>query len=398
MNAGVFRYEAVDGKGVRSAGDVIAATSADAYRSLAARGLTPVSLRAGGSANARGGFREKDLASLTHQLSAVLASGVSLAEGIRAVAAQYEPGRARSILESLAADVESGKPFSQAIAAQGDTFGEIYVETIRAAEASSSLGPALTFLAENIERSSEIRQQVRGALSYPVIVFCVLSLAVLFMILVVVPRFESIYASRGVELPALTQGLIAVSNAIRGWWMVLVPALAAGAWWARTSLARPEGRAALERWLVATPGVGSILTDAAVARFARVLGLASASGCGVIEAVRMAGRASGSFAIARDADLASESMRRGKPFPEAMSGCRSLPPFARRLLGSGADATKIEPMCKLVARQCEREATVAAKAIATTAEPVLVVLIASVVLTVALAIFLPMWDMVKLVG
>jgi type II secretory pathway component PulF len=284
------------------------------------------------------------------------------------------------------------------MSAHGDVFGEVYVETVRAAETSGNMTKILEYLAEMLERAEENRRQIRAALAYPVVVVTVLTLATSFLIAFVVPRFAKLFAARGVDLPLITQALVTVGEVFHSyWWAILGAVVGAGMLlgWARR---RPHAWLVVDALLHRIPLVRTVLVSLGVARFARVFGLCLSSGLGLIDCLAMSGRASGRPMLERDVDLMIDRVRDGGRLSDVLSKCEYLPPFARRMLSAGEESAELTRMCAIVARQHERDAESLAKGLATIIEPLLVILIAAVVLTVALAIFLPMWNMVSILG
>jgi len=215
---------------------------------------------------------------------------------------------------------------------------------------------------------------------------------------VVVPKFADMFAQRGVDLPALTQALQAVGISLRDfWWLYGLGALGVFTL-IRAAWRVPQGRAAIDRSLHRVPYLSRVLTGLAVSRFSRVFGLGLQSGLGLIESLEMSGRASGRPLLMNDVHEMIEQVRQGGRLSDAMRRCRYLPPFAKRLISAGEEAAELSRMCSLVARHYDRESSDLTKNASTVIEPVLIALLTGVVLMIALAIFLPMWDMVGLVG
>jgi len=436
MSALTFEYVALDKAGARRKGTTRASDRVEAYRQVASQGLTPLSLSPAKAAarGRRGGVKAKDLVNFTHQFSVLIEARIPIADGLRSIADQEGQGRLSEVVEDVAQRVEAGSGLASAMASHRDVFGETYVETLSAAERTGNMIKVLQYLAEMLERGEESRQAVRGALMYPLAVMSVLTGATIFLIAVVVPKFARMFESRGVDLPPLTMILMALGESFRGyWWAYLggiaiafagarlalrtpegrlaidqalhrVPAVRqilvslAVARFARLALRTPEGRLAIDQALHRVPAVRQILVSLAVARFTRVFGLCLSSGLNLIEALSLAGRAAARPTLQRDVDRMIEQVEAGGRLSEVMPTCAYLPPMARRLLSAGEEAAELTRMCDVVARQHEREAASLTKNIATVIEPLMVVAIAAVVLVVALAIFLPMWGMVNLMG
>lgn len=396
-----FQFKAVDAAGAVSAGVIPGESRVEIYRQLVARGLTPTDIRPVASLikrGGRGGVKTKDVAHFAQQLSVLIGARIPLADGLKSIAEHESNPRFKDVLKHIGTRVEAGEQLAYAMQQHAEVFGDVFLETVRAAEKSGNMTRVLEYLAEMLERAEETRQQVRGALMYPAVVVSVLSLAVLFLVGFVVPKFGKMFESRGVELPALTKALLFAGNTAQDyWWALLILAIGAGVGVFRVAQTE-SGRLMIDRSMHRIPLIKGLLVGAAVSRFSRVFGLCLSSGLGLIESIEMAGRASGRAMMQRDAERMIEQVKAGGRVSAVLEACTYLPKFARRMIAAGEESAELPKMCNVVARQYDRETSVTAKNLATVIEPIMIVLIAAVVAVVALAVFLPMWDMVKLVG
>lgn len=398
MSAVAFEYRAVDRSGREHRGVAQAPTRETAYRHVLAMGLTPTDLRPASGRRRSRSVKAKELAQFTHQLGVFIESRIPLSAALADIAEQETNDRFRAVLTDVAAHVQAGEQLSASMARHASVFGEVYVESIRAAEQSGTMSRILEHLAEMLERMDETRRQVRGALLYPAIVLGTLTIAVSFLVTFVVPRFAGMFRARGVDLPVLTRVLMWLGESARQWWWVWLLALAACVVLGPRLARAPAARTGIDRLLHRVPVIRDLLRGLALSRFARVLGLSLSSGLGLIDALLMSGRASGRPMLEADVRRLAEQVRVGGRLSDILPSCPYLPVFTRRLLAAGEQAGELPRMCSTIARQYERETSQLARNLGTVIEPVLVVLIAGVVLFVALAIFLPMWDMVKLMG
>lgn len=401
MRALAFEYRAVAGDGNVTRGVLAAATREAAIRAVRDLGLTPVHVAAAAREQgpARGArVRTRDTMRFTSQLGVLVGARFSLGEALATIAEQEDHAGLRAAVLAIAARVQSGSSLASAMAEHPQIFSDVYVETVRAAERSGDLITVLDHLSAMLERADEVRRQVHGSLLYPACVVGVLSAAVMFLLGFAVPRFAGMFAQRGVELPTLTQALIGVGQFLSSTWYVLLPAGLVGAVSLRRAWQNPRTRVYLDAGLDRVPVVAAILQGMAVSRFARVLGISLGSGIDLIASLRMAGRASGRPSLAASADRLAEQVRAGDPFGTRIETCHDLPRFARRMLAAGDRAADLRRSCGMIADYYEREAMHLSKLLSTMIEPVLVVLIATVVLFVALAIFLPMWNLVQVLG
>ncbi len=403
-----FKYTAIDKSGVQSKGLTQAGSETEAIRKISALGLTPLGLKCVATGASGGVMRRlgrsgthiglKDLAHFTYQLGVMVSSRIPLSEGLHSIAEQERAGHFKDIITDIARRIESGENIASALSAHQSSFGEVYIETIRSAERSGNLTKVMEHLSEILERTQEMRSQVRAALTYPLCVIGVLGLAVTFLVGFVVPRFATMFQQRGLDLPAFTRALMLFGTSIQHYWFAYLIACALAIVGLRSAWRNPRGQAIIDRLLHRIPYIRDILRGLALARFSRVLGLSLSSGLGLIESLELAGKASGRPTLRADVSTMASQVRTGGRLAEVLPKCPYLTPFTRRMLSAGEQSAELPRMCNVVAKHYERESTSLAKNISTIIEPVLIVAIAGVVLVIALAIFLPMWDMVKLVG
>jgi type II secretory pathway component PulF len=339
----------------------------------------------------------RDIAHFTYQLAVLMEAGISVVDGLRSVADQEPNERLREVMEDLARRISAGDNVTRAFSAHRDLFGDVYVGTVHAAEVSGNMVAVLNKLAEMLESRAEMNKAVKGALMYPACVVGVLGLAVTFLLIFVVPKFGSMFAARGVELPGPTQLLLDFSGFMRTYWYLVLAAVGSGIMGLRSAWRRPAPRQRIDRWLHNIPYLRHLLTGLALSRFCSVFGLSLRSGLSLIDALEVSGRASGRPLLQADAEKMQEQVKHGGRLSDVMMRCAYLPGFARRLLTAGEEAAELSRMSEIVARHYEREVTHLTKNVATIVEPLLIVGLAGIVLIIALAIFLPMWNMAVLI-
>jgi MSHA biogenesis protein MshG len=249
-----------------------------------------------------------------------------------------------------------------------------------------------------LEKGQEQARMVRGALMYPICVVSVLALAVLFLCGFVVPKFAKMFQSKSLKLPIFTEMLMAFGVSIQNYWYVYLIAIAAVAFGVRLAWLRPDGRAAIDRFCHRIPYLRTILIGSTISRFSQIFALSLQSGLGLIESLELAGKSAGRPLLSRDVSRMIAQVRSGGRLMEVLNVCTYLTPFTKRMLTAGEQSAEIPRMCGVVSRHYDRETSHLTKNLSTIIEPVLIVSIAGVVLVIALAIFLPMWDMAKLVG
>ncbi len=403
MSATAFSYVAVDAAGRRRRGTLEAAGEREAYRQLANSGLTPVTIRGAQprperqAASFRAGrdrVTAEDISALTREIGVLVEARIPLAHGLVSIAEQEKRPALREVVRDLALMLESGRPLTEALTKHEKHFGEVYVNTVRAAEATGNLGEVMRMLAEMLERRAENARLLRRALAYPAFVLAFVLIALVVIVVFVIPRFSLMFEASGAELPAVTVALQQASESLRAWWFLYaggaVGAVAGAIGWWRTD----SGRRCIELAALRVPVVGQLLVAVAAARFSRVLSIALGSGLDLPEALRLAGAATGRPVFVSDTEAMSARVRGGAPLREVLRLTPYLPPFARRILGAGSDAREIAAASDVVARHFDRESEHLAKSAGALAEPIMTVAMAGIVLLVSLSVFLPMWQMV----
>jgi type II secretory pathway component PulF len=394
-----FQYQAIDRRGMRARGVLQAADRSAAYRQIRAAGLQPLRIRAMRSGRMRSRkVTLKDVSHLTHQFAVLMEARIPIVEGLRSIAEQENNARLRAVLTDVADKIAAGSGVTEAMTQHRAIFGDVYVETIRAAEKTGNLVSVLQLLSEMLERQYETQKGVKSALMYPICVVAALSGAVTFLMMFVVPRFAEMFKSRGIDLPLPTQILVTGSELLKSYWYIVLVLILAAFISARNAWRSPRRRAAIDAVLHRIPVLRDLLRGLAISRFTQVLGLSLRSGQSLLEALSLAGRASGRPLLAADAEKMREQVNHGGRLADVLLTCSYIPSFTRRMLTAGEEAGELSKMCAVVTRHYDREVTHLTKNVTTVIEPIMIVGLAGVVLLVALAIFLPMWNMAALVG
>ena len=393
-----YKYRAVDAQGQQRRGILLAENQSEAYRQLTTAGMKPVKLVA--RRRSAGGKRKvgtKELAHLTYQFSVLMDARIPIADGLRSIAEQ-ESGRLQEVVRDVASQIESGYSVTDALIQHRSVFGDVYIETVRAAEVSGNMVKVLGRLAEMLERQSESNKNIKGALIYPICVLVAMVLGASFLMIFVIPKFTSMYASRGIDLPLPTQLLMSLSVALRSYWPLVLGVVVGVAYLVRKAWSRQTTRRKMDRWLHKVPFLRDVLKGLAMSRFSHVLGTSLQSGLGLIEALEMAAGASGRPMLQNDVEKMTEQVKQGSKLADVMLACAYMPGFARRMIAAGEETAEMSRMCEIVARHYDREVEHLTKSLPTVLEPILIVGLAGIFLVIALAIFLPMWDVGNLMG
>ncbi|HLP85638.1 MAG TPA: type II secretion system F family protein [Phycisphaerales bacterium] len=398
MSVTTYHYEAIDAQGAQIKGSIRAMDEAEAYRKLAASALTPLVLsavkeRASGMSFNR--VNLTDIVNLTRELAVLVEAKIPLDRGLISIAEQERKPELAAMIRDIATMIEGGQTITSAMDKYRATFGDVYIETMSAAEKSGNMQAVTTHLAEMLEKQLEARSQLRRALAYPVIVLCMVGVALAVIVGFVVPKFAATFAQGGKQLPLATKIVQAVGASFNAYWWAYLLGLAGTLIALTITWRNPKGRLVLEALLLKLPYVGKVITSMAAARFSRVLAIALSSGLDVIEAINIAGRSTGRPIFVNDCVNMTDSLRQGERLVDVLQRTRYLPPFAKRMIGAGKDAKELSRSCEIVSRHFDREASNLAKNVNTIVEPIMTVALAAIVLVVALSVFLPMWQMAR---
>ncbi|GAB4548472.1 MAG: type II secretion system F family protein [Phycisphaerales bacterium] len=402
MSTHTFQYAAIDANGSIVKGSIKADDRQSAFRALGQRGLKPTKLTGKGGLGARtkrsGRVSRKDVARFVHQLSVLLSARLPVTDCLTSIAEQETNARLKSIALSIASSVEAGGSLTDAFAQHERVFGRVIVETVRAAEKSGNLISVLETLGEMIEDEGEMTRAVRGALIYPACVLFAIVCAVTFLLMGVVPRFATMFQERGVDLPPITVGMMAVGNSLRAFWWAYLGGIVATLVVGHRVWRSARGRLVIDRWLHLVPRLRSVLVGLGVARFSGVFGVCLRSGLPLMESLSLGARASGRPLLERDIEAMIDRIKQGGRMSDVLPSCAYLPPFVRQLLRAGEESAQLPKMCALIARTHTRETKHTASSVAKVIEPVTVMGLTLVVLVIALGIFMPMWDMASIVS
>jgi MSHA biogenesis protein MshG len=395
MSAVEYRYTAADSTGRTRRGVVLAATAKEAYRSVAGLGLTPTKITKSKAAVRAARISRSDVAAFTRELAVLTRAKVPLDSGLASMIPNERNRSMRAMIRTIASSLASGQKLSEAVEPSRKVFGDVYVESLKAAEHSGNLAGVCERLAEMLDRRIESDQTLRRAMIYPVFVMGMVAVALCVILIFVVPRFSATFAASGIELPLITRIIQGLGVWLRDHVVIVgSSAVVIGSvlwWWLRTN----AGRLTIERLLVALPYTKDLVASVTAGRFTGVLQLSMGSGLGLIESMRLASRSTGQRLFMNECDEMLSRLEHGETLASAISGSRYLPPFAERLIGAGKDSSELVESCGVIAAHFDRKSAHLVKNMQAMLEPLMTVMLAGVVLLVALSVLLPMWEMVS---
>lgn len=342
-------------------------------------------------------FKPRELAVMTRQLATLLAAGLPILRSLETLEKQARSVGARSLLGDLAATVRAGGSFSSALEKHPKSFDRLYVNMVRAGEASGGLGEVLQRSAQFLEKQSRLKGRVTAALAYPTVLSVVAVSIVAALTTWVVPKFEQIFLSqlKGRPLPALTRAVLDVSTAVseHGGGLVLGGGLLGVAIvWARR---QAWGHRARDWASLRLPGVSGVTVRVTLARLTRTLGTLLAAGVSVLEAIRLTQQATLHLEFIRLLGELRDHVERGGAIAASLSRSPWMPPLVPALVEVGEATGQLPEMLVKVADIYDEEVDVAVTSFAALLEPIMIVVMALVVGVIVIALFLPMVEIIK---
>ncbi len=405
---GAFEYVAVDSAGRERKGVLEGDTPRQVRQQLRDQNLLPVSVQEvveqeAERAKARTAFRFQrglgalDLSIITRQLATLVKSSLPLEEALLAVSQQTEKPRVRNIMLGVRSKVMEGHTLADSLAEFPTSFPEIYRATVAAAEQTGHLDAVLERLADYTENRQQLRSKTLGAMLYPVLLFLVCITIVFFLMVSVVPKVVEVYRSSEAQLPLLTSILIAGSDFLRKWGVVLVLGVIAALWLFRRWLRIESNRRRWHQFLLTVPLIGKVVRGSNTARFARTLSTLTASTVPVLEALRISGEVVTNLPMRGAVGEAAVRVREGAPIGRSLGASRLFPPMMIHLISSGETSGELDTMLERAAQHQERELDSTLQAVVGLLGPIMILVMGGVVLLIVLAMLLPIFQLNDLV-
>ena len=402
---GAFEYAALDNRGKEKKGVLEGDSVRQVRQLLREKNLIPLQVdevhqketRRGQGISIRRGISATDLALITRQLATLSRSGLPLDEATSTVARQSEKSRLQKLMLGVRSRVVEGHSLAEGLANFPHVFPELYRATVAAGEQSGHLDVVLERLADYTENRQQLQQRVQLALFYPIILTVISILVVTGLLAYVVPEIVKVFENTGQELPWLTQALIASSDFIRSYGIVVLILLVAAGVSFVSLLKRPEIKHQWHAFLLKVPVAGKLIRGTQTARFARTLSILAASGVPLLEALRIAAQVMGNLPMRNAVEQTIERVREGAGLAKSLEQTGYFPPMFVNLVASGESSGDLEEMLERAATNQERELETTIAMLMGMMEPLLILTMGGVVLIIVLAILLPIFDLNQLV-
>jgi type IV pilus assembly protein PilC len=333
----------------------------------------------------------------SRQFATMINSGLSLLRSLYILADQTENKALAAVINQVRLDVEKGSSLSAALAKHPKAFNRLYISMVRAGEIGGVLDSVLLRLADTIEKQVELRRKVKSAMTYPVVVAILVLLIVTAMLLFVIPMFEDLYRELGGKLPAPTQILINVSKLARKLWFLIIGGEIALVFGFRKWINSEEGRKRWDALKLRMPIFGGLVRKTALARFGRTLSALVRSGVPILESLDIVAETSGNYVVASAVRDTQQAVKRGDPLSRKLEDHPVFPPMVVQMMAVGEETGALDEMLDKIADFYDQEVEATVDALTSLIEPLLIVVMGICVGGMVIALYMPMFNIIKLI-
>ncbi|MEZ5359124.1 MAG: type II secretion system F family protein [Candidatus Zixiibacteriota bacterium] len=399
----VWKYTARDRQGQAVSGEIESETRDFVIETLADQGLIPTSVKERAEkiafGNLLGNFgsahRER-LILFTKKLMTLYRAGIPILRALTIIERSAEDLRMVDELASIKQDLHAGRQLSKAMERFPNTFPSIYVASIAAGEASGTLDEVLEHLAQLVEKEMILARQVKSAMRYPLIVICAISVAIFVLMSFVVPRFANLYNKFGAELPTPTKVVMGVSSVFSSYWYLILIGVVLCLFLLKKFISTQKGRLIWDEMLLKVPILGDLILKANIARFSNMLTSLFRSGVPMVNCLKILEETASNKVIANEIAQLGDSFEKGQEVGlDGDKKYKYFPNMALEMFQVGLESGSVESIMSELANHYEMELEYKSRHLTAMIEPILTILIGAMVLVLALSIFLPMWNLIK---
>lgn len=337
-------------------------------------------------------LREKQIVQFTQQLATLLGAGQPLDRALQILLDLPESERATRMLERIRDQVRGGTPLSDALEAEHGTFSRLYVNMVRAGEAGGSLDDTLGRLADYLERSANLKASVINAMIYPAFLVGMVITSLMVLLIYVVPQFAPMFEDMGVEMPLITVVVLAIGNALRSFWWLILLLIVLGAGWLRRQMADPPSRLRIDARLLKMRMVGDVIRKVETARLARTLGTLLKNGVPLLNGLTVSRNVMGNSMLAEAVGAAAEEVKTGGGLGYALSQSKNFPKLALQMISVGEESGELDGMLLKVADTFDVEVKNTLDRLLAALVPATTIVMTVVVAMIMLAIVLPIMN------
>ncbi len=406
--ATTFAFRAMDLAGAATSGEIEAESKAQVSEQLRQRGLIVLDVSEKNEPfkleqlwRTWKGIDMRELSIFSRQFATLVASGMPMLRTLHTLEEQTQDERIKEAISGLRSDVEAGSTLEQAMERHPEVFDRLYRAMVRSGEQSGRLEDAMARIADQVEKSDSLRRQVKSALMYPALIFGFAMVVLVAIVAFVIPVFVGIFEQIGEEnpseetsLPLPTQVCVTASDALTGYWFILIPGLIASFVlffrWKRTE----KGKEVWDRFVLKLPAkIGDVIQKVALARWSRTFSGSVAAGVPMLQAIKLTGETAGNVVIEQAMEDVYASAKRGGSLAAPIETNPIFPPMVGHMVAVGEETGQLEHMLAKVADFYEAEVDAKVKALTSLIEPLMIVFVGGVVGFIVIAMYLPIFSL-----
>jgi type IV pilus assembly protein PilC len=339
----------------------------------------------------------KDLSIFSRQFATMINSGLPILRALAILAEQSSNKALGEALTTCRMDVEQGASLSGAMQKHPKVFNDLYISMVKSGEMGGSLDTTLLKLAAMLEREVHLRGKIKSAMTYPIAVVGLVMLIMSAMLLFVVPQFKGIYAQLGGQLPLPTRSLITMSDAMKKYWYIVLAGFFAARFFLRRYKKTENGRMQLDRLKLRAPVFGPLFHKTALSRFSSTLAMLLSAGVPILQAFDIVSDTVNNKVVSRAVTDVQSSVREGESIAKPLSKHAVFPPMVVQMIAVGEETGQVDTMLEKVAQFYDQEVEASVDALTSLIEPLLIAVIGGFVGAAVIALYMPMFNIIKLI-
>jgi len=341
--------------------------------------------------------KTRDIVIFTRQFATMINAGLPLVQSLNILASQTENKTLADVTRAVVYDVESGNTLADAFSKHPKAFSGLYVNMVAAGEAGGILDTILLRLATFLEKNDALVRKVKGAMIYPGVIISVAAIAICILLVFVIPTFQTMFTSAGLELPLPTRVVIAMSDFLIGYWWAVLIAFGGAFFGIRSYYATAPGRLQIDALMLKAPVLGDVVRKSAVSRFTRTLGTLVSSGVSILEGLEITAKTAGNQVVHNAIMESRQSIAGGETIAAPLEKSKVFPPMVISMIAVGEQTGGLDEMLSKIADFYDEEVDVAVSALLSLLEPAMIVGLGVIVGGMVIAMYLPIFDMMNAV-
>lgn len=338
-----------------------------------------------------------DMVEFSRQLATLVRAGIPIVESLGTVAFQTDNPILAETLREVRVDVLAGSSLAGAMRQHPKVFNELYISLVDAGEAGGVLDQTLEVAADQFDKQAVLREQVKAAMTYPILVIVASIGVIAFMLVFIVPTFAGVYKGFNKELPAITQLLVTMSDIATKWWYIVLLVTVGFVLAVRQYYKTEGGRLVIDRILLKLPLVGKVLRKIAIARFTQTWSGATKGGIPILKALSVSANTSGNVLIRNAVMEVASNVQEGSPLGPPLDETGQFPPLVTRMIASGESSGNLDLMLEEITKFYQRDVEYAVQKMTKLLEPIMTVVVGAIVLFVLLALYMPVFMLTQVI-